>query len=79
MERHVDDEDGMKRPTPTIIRGVQQLLYINESGHYFLILVNKFESAKRTKHWVTSDVLPVIRKHGAFVANNINEYAEKNR
>ena len=68
----------MNRPTPTI-GGVQQLLYVNESSHYSLILVSKFESAKRFKHQVTSDVLPAIRKRGAFVANNINEYSEKNR
>ena len=49
VERHVDNEDGMKRPTPTI-GGVQQLLYVNESSHYSLILVSKFESAKRFKH-----------------------------
>ena len=45
VERHVDNEDGMKSPTPTI-GGVQQLLYVNESSHYSLILVSKFESAK---------------------------------
>lgn len=65
VERHVDD-DGMKRPTPTI-GGVQQLLYVNESSHYSLILVSKFESAKRFKHQVTSEVLPAIRKREAFV------------
>lgn len=53
------------------------MTYINESGYYSLILVSKFESAKRTKLWVTLDVFPTILKHGAFVANNNLEYTEK--
>ena len=66
VERHVDDEDGMKRPTPTT-SGIQQMLYVNESGLYSLILSSKLENAKRFKHWVTSEVLPTIRKRGAFL------------
>ena len=68
----------MKRPTTTT-SGIQQMLYVNKSGLYSLILSSKLENAKRFKHWVTSEVLPAIRKRGAFVANNINEYSEKNR
>ena len=42
---------------------------INESGLYSLILSSKLPSAKRFKHWVTSEVLPAIRKHGAYMTN----------
>ena len=41
---------------------------INESGLYALIFGSKLESAKRFKHWVTSEVLPSIRKHGGYIA-----------
>ena len=74
VERHVDDEDGMKRPTPTT-SGIQQMLYVNESGLYSLILSSKLENAKRFKHWVTSEVLPTIRKRGAFFTNDALERA----
>ena len=47
----------------------------NESGLYSLILFSKLESAKRFKHWVTSDVLPTIRKRGAFFTNDALERA----
>lgn len=50
---------------------------INESGLYALIFGSKLESAKRFKHWVTSDVLPTIRKTGGYVNNDelfINTY-----
>lgn len=46
--------------------GRQNLAIINESGLYALIFGSKLESAKRFKHWVTSEVLPAIRKTGAY-------------
>jgi anti-repressor protein len=45
------------------------LTFINESGLYSLILSSKLPSAKRFKHWVTSEVLPAIRKHGAYMTD----------
>lgn len=45
----------------------QKPVLINESGLYSLILSSKLESAKRFKRWVTSEVLPCIRKHGGYV------------
>ena len=63
VKRHVEEGDGTKRPTPTT-SGIQQMLFINESGVYALILGSKLESARRFKHWVTSEVLPSIRKQG---------------
>ncbi|MBU5447958.1 BRO-N domain-containing protein [Blautia sp. MSJ-36] len=49
--------------------GVQKMTIINESGLYSLILSSKLESAKRFKRWVTSEVLPCIRKHGGYLEN----------
>ena len=51
------------------------LACINESGLYSLILSSKLESAKRFKHWITSDVLPSIRKHGAYMTEQTLEQA----
>lgn len=62
---HVLEEDrGVnKMDTPS---GKQNLVIINESGLYALIFGSKLESAKRFKHWVTSEVLPAIRKTGTY-------------
>ena len=51
--------------------GKQQMTIINESGLYSLILVSKLESAKKFKHWVTSEVLPSIRKHGMYATEDL--------
>lgn len=63
ITRHVDEEDALKRGTLDN-RGVQQeTLFINESGLYSLIMSSKLPGAKAFKRWVTSEVLPSIRKH----------------
>lgn len=62
---HVDKEDVTKRDTLTN-GGMQQLTYITESGVYSLIFGSKQERAKEFKHWVTSEVLPSIRKTGQY-------------
>ena len=64
---HVDDEDK----TTTLIQGTgsnykSNAVVINESGLYSLILSSKLPTAKKFKHWVTSDVLPSIRKTGSY-------------
>ena len=66
VKRHVCEEDGTKH---TILTngGKQLATFINESGLYALILSSKLESAKRFKHWVTSEVLPSIRKQGGYM------------
>lgn len=64
---HVESEDVAKRDSLTA-GGVQQTNFINEFGLYALVLNSKLESAKKFKRWVTSEVLPSIRKHGAYVA-----------
>lgn len=62
---HCDEEDVTKRYTPTN-GGMQQLTYVNESGMYALMLGCNLPEARRFKHWVTSEVLPSIRKTGSF-------------
>lgn len=69
---HVEFEDkGVgKIQTPG---GMQNVTIINESGLYSLIFSSKLESAKRFKRWVTSEVLPAIRKHGLYATDNVIE------
>ena len=60
----MDEDKGVHSvDTPS---GIQQMTIINESGLYALIFGSKLESAKRFKHWVTSEVLPSIRKTGSY-------------
>lgn len=65
LKAHVDVEDkrGWQITTP---KGQQQATIINESGLYSLILSSKLPDAKKFKRWVTSEVLPAIRKTGRF-------------
>lgn len=69
LVKHVDDEDKgvAKCDTPG---GTQKLTIINESGLYSLILSSKLPTAKQFKRWVTSEVLPTIRKQGYYTADN---------
>lgn len=67
---HVDEEDKGVTKCDTL-GGVQDLTVINESGLYSLILSSKMPNAKKFKHWVTSEVLPAIRKHGIYATDNV--------
>lgn len=69
---HVDEGDVTKRDTPTV-SGVQSMTFIHESGLYSLIFGSKLETAKVFKKWVTSEVLPSIRKHGAYMTQSAIE------
>ena len=66
---HVDDEDKL---TERIVLSGQnrEAFLINESGLYSLILGSKLPSAKRIKHWVTSEVLPAIRQNGVYMTDD---------
>lgn len=68
INRHVDEEDRHKA---MIFDGNQykETITINESGLYSLILSSKLPKAKEFKHWVTHEVLPTIRKHGAYMTD----------
>jgi anti-repressor protein len=65
---HVDEEDKGVTKCDTL-GGKQDLTVINESGLYSLVIGSKLPTAKKFKRWVTSEVLPTIRKTGAYVAN----------
>lgn len=65
---HVDEEDKKDAPIQGDLGGKQQMTIINESGLYSLILKSKLPSAKKFKRWVTSEVLPAIRKHGGYLS-----------
>jgi len=66
LKRHVDEEDKVVAKLDTL-GGKQKMNIINESGLYSLILKSKLPSAKNFKHWVTAEVLPAIRKTGAYI------------
>ena len=65
VNKNVDEEDRRYSPVGST-SGMQQTTVINESGLYSLIFGSKLESAKKFKRWVTSEVLPTIRKTGTY-------------
>ena len=68
IKDHVDEEDKLSE---RIVMSGQhrQAFLVSESGLYSLILSSKMPNAKKFKHWVTSEVLPSIRKHGAYMTD----------
>ena len=74
---HVDDDEKREVPIRDSIGRMQNTAFINESGFYSLVLRSKLESAKRFKRWVTSEVLPSIRKTGSYSVHPAdNEYLQ---
>lgn len=73
IQDHVDDEDKDEVPVRDSIGRMQKTPIINESGLYSLIISSKLPSAKRFKRWITSEVLPAIRKHGAYMTDQTIE------
>lgn len=64
-EKVDDDDKGVSKiDTPS---GIQEMTIINESGLYSLVLSSKLPTAKKFKRWVTNEVIPSIRKHGAYM------------
>ena len=63
---HVDEDDVLKRNIIDRLGRKQNALWINESGLYCLIFGSKLDAAKNFKHWVTSEVLPSLRKTGSY-------------
>ena len=70
IQDHVDAEDKDVVPIQDSIGRMQNSPVINESGLYSLILGSKLPSAKRFKHWVTSEVLPAIRRNGVYMTDD---------
>lgn len=76
IRKHVDSEDKgiSKTETPS---GEQEMLIINESGLYSLILSSKMPKAKAFKHWVTGEVLPALRKNGVYETVKAQQHIEQ--
>ena len=72
LSKHADAEDKgvAKCDTPS---GAQEMTIINESGLYSLVLSSKLPTAKAFKRWVTSEVIPAIRKHGVYAVDKLLE------
>lgn len=68
---HCDEGDVTKRDALTS-GGSQIMTFVNESGLYSLIFGSKLESAKQFKKWVTSEVLPAIRRTGSYAVQNMS-------
>ena len=66
IANHVDNEDKKDAPIQGSLGGTQEMKIINESGLYSLVLSSKLDSAKKFKRWVTSEVLPSLRKYGVY-------------
>ena len=75
LAKHVDEDDSLKRGLTDSLGRMQQTILINESGLYSLILSSKLPNAKKFKRWVTSEVLPAIRKHGGYLTEQKLEEA----
>ena len=74
INRHVDEDDKLTSQIATAGQMRNQTV-INESGLYSLILSSKLPQAKEFKRWVTSEVLPAIRKQGGFIREDLDEDA----
>lgn len=66
FKKHIDEEDKGVAKCDTL-GGTQETTIINESGLYSLVLSSKLPTAKKFKRWVTNEVIPSIRKHGAYM------------
>lgn len=71
IRKHVDDEDKLSRRFDGSGQG-REMVIINESGLYSLILSSKLPSAKKFKRWVTSEVLPALRKTGQYQVKELS-------
>ena len=74
---HVEADDSAKRGVIDSLGREQQAIFINESGLYALILSSKLDSARHFKHWVTSEVLPSIRREGGYLVARPEETDEE--
>ncbi|MGK9325037.1 BRO-N domain-containing protein, partial [Melissococcus plutonius] len=70
VRKHVEDEDRLMHQISASGQN-RNMIFINESGLYSLILSSKMPNAKKFKRWVTSKVLPSIRKHGMYATDDL--------
>jgi len=77
IKRHVDEEDKLTRSFADSGQS-REMTIINESGMYSLVLKSKLPQAKSFRKWVTSEVLPTLRKTGEYKLHNDNDNEEEN-
>ena len=70
--QHVDEDDALKQGITDSLGRRQETTFINESGLYCLVLSSKLPSAKKFKRWVTSEVLPALRKTGQYQVKELS-------
>lgn len=76
LSDHVDAEDKLNNESLSSLNlnlGQRGGWIINESGLYSLVLSSKLPNAKKFKHWITHEVIPTIRKHGAYMTPDVIE------
>lgn len=74
---HTDEDDRTNHPITDSLGRKQETTIINESGLYSLVLSSGLENAKKFKKWITSEVIPSIRKNGGYLANQENMTPEQ--
>lgn len=72
IAQHVDEDDALKQGITDSLGRRQETTFINESGLYCLVLSSKLPSAKKFKRWVTSEVLPALRKTGQYQVKELS-------
>lgn len=72
IAQHVDEDDALKQGITDSLGRRQETTFINESGLYSLVLSSKLPSAKKFKRWVTSEVLPTLRKTGQYQVKELS-------
>jgi len=77
LHKHVERDDVAKRDTIDSMGRTQLATFVNESGLYALILSSKLPTAREFKHWVTSEVLPSIRRQGGYMVARADESDEE--
>ena len=73
VNQRLGDEVVSNHPITDKLGREQQALFVNEDGLYDVILDSRKPEAKQFRKWITSDVLPTIRKHGAYMTDSIIE------
>lgn len=72
IAQHVDKDDSLKQGLTDSLGRQQKTIFVNESGLYSLIFGSKLESAQKFKRWVTSEVLPALRKTGQYQVKELS-------
>lgn len=72
IAQHVDKDDSLKQGLTDSLGRQQKTIFVNESGLYSLVLSSKLPSAKKFKRWVTSEVLPALRKTGQYQVKELS-------